>query len=84
MNAELSSKSLSRIIIPTIYREDYMGTIKKLTKQRESDTYIRMLLRAWEFSKNVYDDNLDHMETYLQQCNAFLTHKEGYLKIIPR
>ncbi len=83
MNAELSSKSLSRIIIPTIYREDYMGTIKKLTKQRESDTYIRMLLRAWEFSKNVYDDNLDHIETYLQQCNAFLTHKEGYLKIIP-
>ena len=84
MNAEFSSKGLSKIIIPTVYREDYMGAIKKLTKQRESDAYIRMLLRAWEFSSYVYDDNLDHMEEYLKECNAFLTHKEGYLKIIPK
>lgn len=84
MNAEFSSKGLSKIIIPTVYREDYMGAIKKLTRQRESDAYIRMLLRAWEFSSYVYDDNLDHMEEYLKECNAFLTHKEGYLKIIPK
>lgn len=84
MNAEFSSKGLSKIIIPTVYREDYMGAIKKLTKQRESDAYIRMLLRAWEFSSYVYDDNLDLMEEYLKGCNAFLTHKEGYLKIIPK
>lgn len=84
MNDEFSSKGLSKIIIPTVYREDYMGAIKKLTKQRESDAYIRMLLRAWEFSSYVYDDNLDHMEEYLKECNAFLTHKEGYLKIISK
>jgi len=24
------------------------------------------------------------MEPYLTDCNAFLTHKEGYLKIIPK
>ncbi|HTE25732.1 Fic family protein [Flavitalea sp.] len=84
MNAEFSSKGLSKIIIPTVYREDYMGAIKKLTKQRESDAYIRMLLRAWEFSSYIYDDNLDNMEGYLKECDAFLTHKEGYLKIIPK
>ena len=84
MNAELSSKALSKIIIPTVYREDYMGAVKKLTKQRESDAYIRMLLRAWEFSSYVYDDDFNSMEAYLKKCNAFLTHKEGYLKIIPR
>jgi len=84
MNAELSSRELSRIIIPTVYREDYMGALKKLTKQRDGDAYIRMLLRGWEFSSYIYDDNLDAMEEYLKDCNAFLTHKEGYLKIIPR
>lgn len=84
MNAELGAKGLSKIIIPTVYREDYMGTLKKLTKQRDGDAYIRMLLKAWEFSSNIYDESLDSMEEYLTKCNAFLTHKEGYLKIIQR
>ncbi|MCK9403483.1 MAG: Fic family protein [Chitinophagaceae bacterium] len=84
MNAELGVKGLSKIIIPTVYREDYMGTLKKLTKQRDSDAYTRMLLKAWEFSSNIYGDSLDTMEEYLATCNAFLTHKEGYLKIIQR
>jgi len=83
MNAELSSKGLSKIIIPTVYREDYMGALKKLTKQRDADAYIRMMLRAWEFSSHVYNESLDVMEEYLIACNAFLTYKEGHLKIIP-
>lgn len=82
MNAELSVKGMAKIIIPTVYREDYMGALKKLTKQRDADAYIRMLQRAWEFSSNIYNEDLDAMEEYLVSCNAFLTHKEGYLKII--
>ncbi len=84
MNVELGAKGLSKIIIPTVYREDYMGSLKKLTKQREGDAYIRMLLKAWEFSSNIYDDNLDTMEQYLIHCDAFLSPKEGKLKIISR
>jgi len=84
MNVEFSSKGLSKIMIPTVYREDYMGAIKKLTKLRESDAYIRMLLRAWEFSSYIYNDDPDRMEEYLKECNAFLTHKEGRLKMIPK
>jgi Fic/DOC family len=83
MNAELSSKGLSKIIIPTVYRDDCMGALKKLTKQRDADTYIRMMLRAWEFSSHIHDDSLDNMEKHLTACNAFLSHNEGYLKIMP-
>ena len=60
-----------------------MGALKKLTKQRDADAYVRMLLRAWEFSSHVHKENLDAMEEYLTNCNAFLSHKEGYLKIVP-
>lgn len=84
MNTELGAKGLSKIIIPTVYREDYMGSLKKFTKYRDGDAYIRMLLKAWEFSSNVYDNDLDAMEEYLTNCDAFLSHKEGKLKIIPR
>ena len=45
-NAELDTKGLSKIIIPIFYREDYMGSLKKLTKLRDRDAYISMLLRA--------------------------------------
>ncbi len=81
MNAELSSQNLSKIIIPTVYREDYMGAIKKLTKQRVGDAYIRMLQKAWTFSSQVHQQKFDQMEKFLTQRNAFLTHKEGYLKV---
>jgi len=81
MNAELSSQQLAKIIIPTVYREDYMGTIKKLTKQRDGDAYIRMLQKAWTFSSQVHQQQFDQMEKFLTQRNAFLSHKEGYLKV---
>lgn len=84
MNAELGAKGLSKIIIPTVYREDYMGALKKLTRKRDGDAYIKMLLRAWEFSSTISDDNLKDMEEHLNNCNAFLAPKEGYIKIIPR
>ena len=54
MNAELVKAGQSKIIIPTVFREDYMGALKKLTKQRKCDTYIKRLQRAHEFSANVY------------------------------
>jgi Fic family protein len=82
MNAELTSKGLSKIIIPAVYREDYMGALKKLTKQRVSDAYIRMLLRAYEFSSSLTGEDFDAMERFLIQCDAFKEPKEGQLKII--
>jgi hypothetical protein len=42
-----------------------------------------MMLRAWEFSSHVHNESLDAMEEYLTACNAFLTYKEGYLKMAP-
>lgn len=82
MNAELSSKGLSKIIIPTVYREDYMGALRKLTRQRVADAYVRMLLRAYEFSSTLHSESIDEMEKHLIECDAFKEPKEGKLKII--
>ncbi|HEY4655130.1 MAG TPA: Fic family protein [Cyclobacteriaceae bacterium] len=82
MNAELSAKGLSKIIIPTVYREDYTGALRKLTMQREPDAYVRMLTRAHEFSSTLYDESIDDMEQHLIACDAFKEPKEGQLKIV--
>lgn len=80
MNAELSSKGLSKIIIPTVYREDYMGSLKLLTKQGNPAVYIKMLLRAYEFSSTIHDDDMDKMQDYLRGCDAFEESATGKLK----
>lgn len=82
MNAELSAKGLSKIIIPTVYREDYMGALRKLTRQRQPDAYIRMLSRVYEFSSTLSGESIDEMEKHLIECDAFKEPKEGKLRII--
>jgi hypothetical protein len=82
MNAELSAKGLSKIIIPTVYREDYMGALRKLTRLRIADPYVRMLLRAYEFSSTLRGESIDEMEKFLIECDAFKEPKEGKLKIV--
>jgi len=80
MNAELTAKGLSRIVIPTVYREDYMGALKKLTRQGDQAAYIRMLLSAYEFSATFYGNDMNEMEAYLKRCDAFEEPTSGRLK----
>jgi len=84
MNAELVKAAQSKIMIPTVFREDYMGALKKFTKQRKCDTYIKMLQRAQEFSANVYSEYMDDMQAYLTSCNAFIEDSDVILKIKTR
>ncbi len=84
MNAELVKAEQSKIIIPTVFRDDYMGALRKLTRQGDTESYIRMLRRAHEFSGNIFSDDMDDMQEYLKQCNAFSEHTEAKLKIISR
>lgn len=83
MNAELTKQGQSKIMIPTVYREDYIGALRKLTMQGEPDAYIRMLEKIHAFSELVYDDNMDSMQDYLQKSNAFLEPEKGKLIITP-
>lgn len=83
MNAELSAKGLSKIIIPADYRKDYMGALRKLTRLRLADAYVRILLRAYEFSATLHGESIDEMEKHLIRGDAFKEPKEGKLKILP-
>jgi Fic family protein len=84
MNAELVKEAQSKIIIPTVFRDDYMGALRKLTRQGDAAPYIRMLQKAQEFSENIFGDDMTEVQEYLNQCNAFSEHTEAKLKIIKR
>lgn len=80
MNAELTAKGMSKIIIPIVYRIDYLDAIRKLTRRQDPETYVRMLNRVYEFSATVHSEDLDSMEQYLRQCNAFEQGEEYILR----
>ena len=82
MNAELVKQGQSKIIIPTVYRDDYIGAIRKLTRQEDPKAYVRMLLRAHEFSSTIAGNNMDAMEKHLEESNAFKEYNKSKLKII--
>ena len=80
MNAELVNQGQSKIIIPTVYREDYMLSLRKLTRQREAGTFIRMLTSIHEYSSTISGNNMDEMQQLLEGTNAFLEASEGKLR----
>lgn len=82
MNAELVNKGQSKIIIPTVYRDDYMLALRKLTRQQEPAPYVRMLMKAHLFSSGITGDNMDAMEKFLEKSNAFKEHDKAKLKMI--
>jgi len=81
MNAELSSANQSKIIIPTVYREDYILVLRKLTRQREPGALVRMISRIHEFSSTIVGNSMFEMQRILEESNAFLEPSEGKLKI---
>ena len=83
MNAELVKANQTRIIIPTVYRDDYLGALRRLTRNDDPKVYIRMLQRAQEFSATLLANDIDALENYLTLSNAFKEHDEAKLKIIP-
>jgi len=82
MNAELGSTGQCKIIIPTVYREDYLGALRQLTRRQEPDTYIRMLQRAQLFSATITGDDMDQMQGVLTASNAFREGEDYILQIL--
>ena len=84
MNAELVKEDQSKIIIPTVYREDYLDALRRLSRQQGPALYIKMLQKAHKFSANIYDDNMDEMQKYLVSCHAFQEPTEAKFIIAAR
>jgi hypothetical protein len=71
MNAFLSQRTQCRIIIPTVFREDYLLSLKALSHQGDATAYVRALGigQAWA-SQLRYDVDVPGMNRQLDACNA--------------
>lgn len=78
MNAELVAADQSKIIIPTVFREDYLNALRRLTRRGDPSVIIRAMSRVRQFSANLIGDNFETTRQYLEKCNAF-KDGEGYI-----
>jgi hypothetical protein len=81
LNAELVHGKRSRIIIPIVYREDYLRALRALTRGGNVEPYIRMLNRAQEFTAQVDFSSYERALAQLREANAFLEPNEGRLRV---
>ena len=80
MNSELVKNSEQRILIPNVYRDDYLGALRKLTKEYNPDIYIRMMVRVQEYSHWLNPTSFDNMLKQIENSSALEEPNEGLLK----
>jgi hypothetical protein len=77
MNAELVSGSEERIIIPTVYRSNYLSALKVLSQSGVPEPLIRTLDFAQKWTAAVAWGELEQTRRELEGCNAFLDPLEA-------
>ena len=82
MNAELVSAQQSRIIIPTVYRDDYLLALRALSRSANIDPYFNMLVRAQAFTASIDFQDYNITLQQLERANAFLRPHEGKLVLL--
>lgn len=80
MNAELFRTGEAKIIVPTVYREDYLLSLRKISHQGEPLAYIKVMETLHRFGQTLYGRTTDNLLSYLTDCNAFKEPDEAKLK----
>ena len=79
MNAELSATDTARIIVPTVFREDYLLALRKLSRNGRPDTYASVMERLQRFSASIPCADFETAKQFLQEANAFSDAESAHL-----
>ena len=72
MNAELVAAGEERIVIPTVYRANYLAALKALSQGGRPEPLIRVLDYAQRWTIAVSWRSVEETQHELDACNAFL------------
>jgi Fic family protein len=88
MNAELVAAGESRIIVPTVFRNNYLAALKALSQNRHTGAIIRTLDFAQRYTAAVDFADLERARLILDSTHAFMDPNEadsaGIRLILPR
>lgn len=71
MNAELSTAEGCRIIVPTLFREEYLDCLRELTRNSRADPFLKVMTYLHDWTSRFDYEDLDHVIDTMRRCNAF-------------
>ena len=71
MNTELVAGTQSRIIVPTVFRDDYLGGLRRLTRQDDPSVLIKALRYGHDYTAQTDFSTLALATDSLRATNAF-------------
>lgn len=77
MNAELVVSGDQKIIIPTVYRNNYLAALKALTHNQQSDPLIRTLDFGQKYVQAINWEDYEAAKAQMEATNAFMDPTEA-------
>lgn len=83
MNAELSVVGACRIIIPTLFREEYLDCLRALTRDGDPAPFIDAMQKIQDWTAAFDYQNLDKVIDKMKACNAFERSRVQFQLLTP-
>ena len=71
MNAELTAAGQAKILVPTVFRPDYIGALRRLSRDGDPDVLVAAMKRLWDFSRGLPSGDFEILKGCLEASNAF-------------
>jgi hypothetical protein len=81
MNAELAAAGEMSILIPAVYRDNYVSALRALSRDAHAAPLTHMLDFAQRFSAALNYSVLPDLIALLAACDAFMKPGEGRLRL---
>ena len=83
MNAELSVVGACRIIVPTLFREEYLDCLRVLTREAQPAPFIAAMQKIHDWTAAFDYNNIDAVIQQMSACNAFERSRVQFKLLIP-
>jgi Fic family protein len=71
MNAELVSRGQARVIIPSVFRGEYLSGLRRMTNESDPGAFIKQMRYVQEFVAGIDFSDKDRAIESMRSCNAF-------------
>ncbi len=83
MNSELSVVNSCRIIVPTLFRNEYLDCLRALTRGGNPAPFINAMQKIHEWTAAFDYQNLDKVIAAMKACNAFEKSRTQFKLLSP-
>lgn len=84
MNAELSAVGACRIIVPTLFREEYLDCLRVLTRSHDPMPFVAAMQKIQAWTAAFDYQNIDQVISTMQRCNAFERSRVQFELLTPK